>query len=270
MSLEQIGGALVGETVSDLLITVLDAKDKALSFNPCLERLKSTLESVIPKVAEMKRLDQARGSDHRQRPELKKLVHALREGKLLIKSCSEVKSWDFYSKKKYSEKILELDSYLFRCFQVDVQAAIWCDVGQLLVSIHKVDQMLDLLAAEKGISSISINSDSTENPVQIQHSSSRDVIRGGLVNDVFRDRGEGGVATISPMASTSTCCPYMDSTGSNRYIAEVLKINYQSGKPRKAKTRMRKFGFSFLMQSWRLENRRTTVPPTTLKFQWVT
>ncbi|KAI3940289.1 hypothetical protein MKW92_005964 [Papaver armeniacum] len=118
-----------------------------MSFRPYLERLNSTLEKVIPKVEDMKRINQV------DTPEVNKLMMELREGKILVRRCSKVQSWNYYLKSKYSRLLHELDDNLIRFFQLDVQTAIWCDVEQLLDKMNDMNQKIDQLTAERGCSS---------------------------------------------------------------------------------------------------------------------
>ncbi|KAI3921195.1 hypothetical protein MKW98_012765 [Papaver atlanticum] len=159
MSLELIGGALLGAVVSELLKAVLRAKAKATSFKPYLEKLTITLESVIPKVEEIKRLDddERMRTDSQKGPELNRLIMLLREGTILVQKCSEVQSWNYISKKKYWGKIQELDNDLIRFFQVDAQAAMWLDVGKILCMVNNFDQQLKQLSTERENGSSSNN-----------------------------------------------------------------------------------------------------------------
>ncbi|KAI3888178.1 hypothetical protein MKX03_020576 [Papaver bracteatum] len=90
----------------------------------------------------------------------------LNEGKALVEECASVKFWDYYSQHRYSKKILELDNYLRRFFQMDVQAAIWCDVVQICWDnnkiLGKVTHIIDLLTKERGTSCDSINDGAEE------------------------------------------------------------------------------------------------------------
>ncbi|KAI3949987.1 hypothetical protein MKW92_017099 [Papaver armeniacum] len=159
MSLELIGGALLGAVVSELLKAVLRAKAKATSFKPYLEKLTITLESVIPKVEEIKRLDDEERmiTDSQKGPELDRLIMLLRDGTILVQKCSEVQSWNYISKKKYWRKIQELDNDLIRFFQVDAQAAMWLDVGKILCMVNNFDQQLKQLTTERENGSSSNN-----------------------------------------------------------------------------------------------------------------
>ncbi|KAI3853937.1 hypothetical protein MKX03_024163 [Papaver bracteatum] len=154
----ELGGAVLGAVVSELLKAVLREKDNALSFRPYLERLNSTLEKVIPKAEEIKRINQV------DNPEVKKLMMKLSEGINLVEKCSTVQSWNYYLKSKYSRLLQELDNKLIRFLQLDVQTAIWCDPGQVLVKVNDMDQgfgqimdmvndmsqKIDQLTAERG------------------------------------------------------------------------------------------------------------------------
>ncbi|KAI3905772.1 hypothetical protein MKW92_038471, partial [Papaver armeniacum] len=152
MPLELIGGALLGAVVSELLKAVIDAKIQLMNFKPSLEQLNATLELVINKVEEIKGICQID-----EKPDTRKLIMKLREGKTLVGKCSRVQSWNYYLQKKYSKEILELDNYLIRFFQLDVQAAIWCDVVQILCKVVHLDHKLDSLTKERVTSSASIN-----------------------------------------------------------------------------------------------------------------
>lgn len=138
---------MLGAVVSELLKAVLREKDNAMSFRPYLERLNSTLEKVIPKVEEIQRINQD------DKPEVKKLRMILSEGINLVDKCSTVQSWNYYLKNKYSRLLHELDNNLIRFFQLDVQTAIWCDVGQILDKMNDMNQKIDQLTAERGCSS---------------------------------------------------------------------------------------------------------------------
>ncbi|KAI3949988.1 hypothetical protein MKW92_017100 [Papaver armeniacum] len=159
MSVELIGGALVGAVVSELLKAVIQAKGKATSFKPYLEKLTITLESVIPKVEEIKRLDDEERMriDDQKGPDLNRLVMLLIEGKILVEKCSAVQSWNYISKKKYSGKIQELDNDLIRFFQLDAQASMWLDVGKILSKVNDFDQQLKQLTTERDNGSSSNN-----------------------------------------------------------------------------------------------------------------
>ncbi|KAI3888166.1 hypothetical protein MKX03_020564, partial [Papaver bracteatum] len=135
MALELVGGALLGAVVSELLKTVIYTKNVLISFKPSLEQL-------IEKIRGIDQID--------DRPEIRKLIMKLQEGITLVGKCSKVQSWNYYLQKRYSTKILELDNYLIRFFQLDVQAAIWCDVVQILGKVTHFDHKLDLLTTERG------------------------------------------------------------------------------------------------------------------------
>ncbi|KAI3902828.1 hypothetical protein MKW92_027889 [Papaver armeniacum] len=140
MSLELIGGALLGAVVSELMKAVLHAKTKATNFKPNLEKLTITLKSVVTKVEEIKRLDdeERMRTDGQKGLDLNRLIMLLREGKILVEKCSAVRSWNLLSKNKYSGKIEEFDNDLIRFFQLDAQVAILLDVKMILGMVKQL------------------------------------------------------------------------------------------------------------------------------------
>ncbi|KAI3838915.1 hypothetical protein MKX03_002691 [Papaver bracteatum] len=159
MSLELIGGALLGAVVSELLEVVIHTKAKATSFKPFLEKLTITLESVIPGVEEIKRLDdeERMRTDSQKGPDLKRLIVLLREGTILVEKCSAVQSWNYILKKKYSGMIQKLDNDLIRFFQLDAQVAILFDVKKIRGMVNNLDQQLKQLTTERENGSSSNN-----------------------------------------------------------------------------------------------------------------
>ncbi|KAI3935581.1 hypothetical protein MKW92_031824 [Papaver armeniacum] len=110
----------------------------------------------------------------------------LQEGITLVEECASVKFWDYYSQHGYSKKILELDNYLKRFFQMDVQADVWCDIKQIGCDIKQIrcdikqillgkgtlfDHKLDLLITKIGTSTSTMNvgagaADGVHDPVE--------------------------------------------------------------------------------------------------------
>ncbi|OVA18592.1 Disease resistance protein [Macleaya cordata] len=149
MACSLIEGAGVGAVVSEVLKVVIEAIHTASSCKSLLEQLKSTLVRIIPRIDEIKRLGAERTD--RQITDLSELDSELKKGEVIVRKCSKVECWNYYKKYRYAKKILKLDAYLVRFFQLDVNLEIWCDTKRILVDVQESNRKLDRLE-ERGSS----------------------------------------------------------------------------------------------------------------------
>ncbi|KAK6924098.1 NB-ARC [Dillenia turbinata] len=127
-------GAFVGELAGELLGTLSDIKNKVTGFKSEFKRLESTLRLMIPKLNETKELNRELGC---QGSGIEKLDESLKEGKELVKRCSEVYWWDVWSKFRCSKMILKLDESLSSFCHRDLLLENSIDNKKILVEMKR-------------------------------------------------------------------------------------------------------------------------------------
>lgn len=150
----------LGVRAEELLKAVLKVKDKDIKFKAScflvwgrkayLERLNSTLERVIPRIEEAKRLDA--DVTVRQRNDIGDLIGQLRKGQELIRKCSKIHSFNFYQKYRYSKQFLKLET-IIRFFQLDMQVDMWRNTKQLLTDVKRMSRKFDGMNLRDGVGS---------------------------------------------------------------------------------------------------------------------
>ncbi|KAK6922999.1 Powdery mildew resistance protein, RPW8 domain [Dillenia turbinata] len=140
IGMEPVSGAFLGELAGELLGTLSDVKNKVTSFKSEFERLESTLELMIPKLNETKELNRELGCPGSG---IEKLDESLKEGKELVKRCSEVYWWDMWSKFRCSKMILKLDESLSSFFHRDLLLENSIDNKKILVEMKRSFRRLD-------------------------------------------------------------------------------------------------------------------------------
>ncbi|KAJ4952292.1 hypothetical protein NE237_029124 [Protea cynaroides] len=128
-------GILLGPPAQELQRVILEVLHEAYHFKNYLEQLKSTIESIIPRIEEIDRLNAL--LTQQNRPEIERLKVELEKGQVLVRKCSSVPSWNIFMKFRNSKKILKLDKILLRFFQIDVPVNIWLDNKHILVDLKE-------------------------------------------------------------------------------------------------------------------------------------
>ncbi|XP_043696757.1 putative disease resistance protein At5g47280 [Telopea speciosissima] len=123
MALQFVGGIVLGPLAQELLNLIKDTTVKVFHFRKYLKKLQSTLESLIPLIEEVDRLNEE--IKDRPRGLIQKMKAELEKGKDLMSKCSNVSIWNCFSKRSYSKKILKLEQDLLEIFQMPVPADTW-------------------------------------------------------------------------------------------------------------------------------------------------
>ncbi|XP_042475769.1 putative disease resistance protein At5g47280 [Macadamia integrifolia] len=126
----------LGVMTGDLLVAVLEAKDKADRFRSYLEQLEATLRGVMP-VIENWRRSELELTD-RQRNSFAKMAEKLRNGVEDVRKCPKVHSWNIVQKIRFSIKLGKLDEYIRGFFNLELQTDIWRDNQQLLLDVQQL------------------------------------------------------------------------------------------------------------------------------------
>ncbi|XP_059594415.1 LOW QUALITY PROTEIN: uncharacterized protein LOC116803646 [Vitis vinifera] len=136
------GEAALGAVMGELLRAVLRAKDRVVRFKPMLQELQSTLESIIPKISEIDRLNQQ--LDDSQKGDIIKLRVALEKAQILVEKC-ERRLLELLEKESLRQKLQKLDHALLRLCQIELQVEQLRDARMVLVEVRQLYQKLDSL-----------------------------------------------------------------------------------------------------------------------------
>lgn len=139
MDAANVGGAFLGAVFGELLKIVTDALRQSLMFKSKLQKLKSTLDSVTPKLQEIEQLN--KGLDLPEE-ETEKLRKELNKGKELIRKCLKVKSYDLIKSHKYAGKLIKLNRSIEDFCAVNLQLQIARDGKMVLVGVNSIARLL--------------------------------------------------------------------------------------------------------------------------------
>ncbi|KAK7263083.1 hypothetical protein RJT34_30667 [Clitoria ternatea] len=127
--------AVVGAVVGELLSAVLEMKEKAVKFRPTLEKLEETLKSLDKLV---KQIDELNKKLDRPAEETKKLIDGMKRGRELVLKCNKVQWWNCCHKADYQGELQELDEFIVRFFNLDMQAQINRNGLETLVVVREI------------------------------------------------------------------------------------------------------------------------------------
>ncbi|KAJ4950971.1 hypothetical protein NE237_027803 [Protea cynaroides] len=133
----------LGPPAQELLRFIKDHMNKAHPFKSHLEKLQSTLESIIPKINEVHRLNAL--LTYLPRPDIERLKEELVKGKELVRKCGAVPSWNYFLMCRYSKGILKLNKDLRWFFNMEVTADIWLGNKQILVDLEEMMRKFERL-----------------------------------------------------------------------------------------------------------------------------
>ncbi|XP_010255125.1 PREDICTED: probable disease resistance protein At5g66900 [Nelumbo nucifera] len=140
-----VGGSLLGAVAGELLKAVIDVAKKAVQFKEQLERLKSTLENILPRIEEVQRLH-GQITDLKTDTDIERMIQELKEGQVRVRKCEKISSWNYYKKYRYSKMFIKLDESLCRFFQLNVQADAWLDNKKLLVEFKEMSRKFEAVS----------------------------------------------------------------------------------------------------------------------------
>ena len=131
--------AVIGKLVDELMSSVVDMKNKALKFEPTLQRLEATLQSLAPLINQ---IDELKKKLDRSPNETKSIIKQMKDGKELVLKCSnddKIQWWNCcYKKAQYQEELEALDENIKRFFGLDMIAQNAVTGLETLVEIREV------------------------------------------------------------------------------------------------------------------------------------
>ncbi|XP_042495906.1 protein DA1-related 5-like isoform X2 [Macadamia integrifolia] len=109
-------GIALGPLAQELLNLIKDTTVKIIHFRKYLQKLQSTLETLIPLI------EIAEKMKDRPKTHIQEMRVVLEKGKELVIKCSNVRTTNYFKRWWYSKKILNLEQDLLQFFQMIVPA----------------------------------------------------------------------------------------------------------------------------------------------------
>ncbi|KAK0605751.1 hypothetical protein LWI29_030402 [Acer saccharum] len=149
MAAENVGGAFLGAVFGEVLKVVTDATRKAYMFKSELEDLKSTLESIMPTLQEIQKLNEVLDIPGRETAKLRK---EMIKGEKLVRKSSKVKRCNCFNRVYYAEKIIKLKKSIETFCKVNMQTQMARDNKKILVGMNSIKEMLSVNEKCVGVS----------------------------------------------------------------------------------------------------------------------
>lgn len=170
---------------------VLEVKDKSVMYRPLLGSIKSTLDCLKPLIEDMERGNRAL---NRPVKELEYFRMHMEKGVELVRKCSKNGVLAKYKKKKYTNRLLELDACLQRQLNVlSVQVA--THVRETTASIRSMQKMIKRIEDSGAMK----NQIEMNGPCEVAESSSSDEQNAGIVEPSSPDEQNDGLVSVNKM-----------------------------------------------------------------------
>nr|XP_004288071.2 PREDICTED: uncharacterized protein LOC101305792 isoform X2 [Fragaria vesca subsp. vesca] len=184
-------GGRVEAAMLALFGVVLEVKDKSVMYRPLLGSIKSTLDCLKPLIEDMERGNRAL---NRPVKELEYFRMHMEKGVELVRKCSKNGFWAKYEKKKYTNRLLELDACLQRQLNVlSVQVA--THVRETTASIRSMQKVIKRIEDSGAMK----NQIEMNGPCEVAESSSSDEQNAGIVEPSSPDEQNDGLVSVNKM-----------------------------------------------------------------------
>ncbi|ERN14424.1 hypothetical protein AMTR_s00033p00242990 [Amborella trichopoda] len=148
MSMDLFSGAAIGAIAGELLRALLDAKNMVKDCKSHCEKLKSTLQHLIPK---LKAIDQLRLQLTDSQPaDFVELKSQLESGMVLVHKCTKLQFWELFKIYRCAKQLIQLDEYLVRFFNLNLAADTNLDTKYIRTNTK---DLIRLFAGRLGIAS---------------------------------------------------------------------------------------------------------------------
>ncbi|KAL1538951.1 hypothetical protein AAHA92_27636 [Salvia divinorum] len=136
----QVQGAALGAAFELLVTSVAGASMKVVGFRSQLERVKSTLCAIKPSIDDIESLNLILG---RPPHETEAFTVRLMKAERLVRRCSKVSKWNFFTRLYYSHKLSKLETSLLNFFQIAGTALHLCETKRIAVAVSDMQEKLN-------------------------------------------------------------------------------------------------------------------------------